>query len=154
LCAERVVKTDSLRDSCGEDDMGECGVETAGGDDRPCRKCGRPVPRQTWAYCSSECRPRASEAKRLRARKADRHCSQAARAASKAAFLERCGNVCEACGTRASLCLDHDHETGRARGILCNACNSALGLLKDSAQRLDGLLAYVRRNVEGGIRGS
>lgn len=28
--------------------------------------------------------------------------------------------------------LDHNHETGEIRGVLCNACNTGIGLLKDS----------------------
>jgi len=28
--------------------------------------------------------------------------------------------------------IDHDHDTGKARGLLCNSCNSGIGFLKDS----------------------
>lgn len=40
---------------------------------------------------------------------------------------------------------DHNHETGEMRGILCHACNVALGLLEDSADAVRGLAAYRER---------
>lgn len=50
---------------------------------------------------------------------------------------------CEACGSTVKLCVDHDHETGAVRGILCGACNMALGLLRDDPEVLRALTKYV-----------
>lgn len=60
-------------------------------------------------------------------------------------------SACEACGSTENLCIDHFHSCcpGEStcgncfRGVLCASCNTALGLLKDSPERLNGLLAYV-----------
>ena len=41
---------------------------------------------------------------------------------------------------------DHDHRTGKFRGILCNNCNSALGYVKESAEILNGLIAYLAKH--------
>lgn len=41
------------------------------------------------------------------------------------------------------LRIDHCHTTGKVRGLLCHQCNAALGLLKDSHDRITGLLAYI-----------
>lgn len=41
-----------------------------------------------------------------------------------------------------SLAVDHDHDSGHLRGLLCARCNRALGLLGDSTERIKGLLAY------------
>lgn len=42
--------------------------------------------------------------------------------------------------------IDHDHETGELRGILCGPCNRALGMLGDSPGRIERLAAYVLRH--------
>lgn len=42
------------------------------------------------------------------------------------------------------LHIDHDHETGEVRGLLCRNCNVALGHLEDDPARIAGLLEYVR----------
>lgn len=61
---------------------------------------------------------------------------------------------CEACGSRDRIAVDHRHDhhdhhakmcPGCIRGLLCSDCNSALGLLSDSALRVEGLLSYIRR---------
>lgn len=44
------------------------------------------------------------------------------------------------------LAVDHDHTTGRIRGLLCMGCNRALGLLNDNAERVKQLADY-RRSV-------
>ena len=59
------------------------------------------------------------------------------------------GGVCTACGSDAwgpgGPQVDHDHATGKVRGILCFGCNTAAGLLRDSAERARALASYLRR---------
>ncbi|CAN5133206.1 hypothetical protein BH09PAT1_BH09PAT1_2710 [soil metagenome] len=60
-------------------------------------------------------------------------------------MLKACNHTCmvKGCGSKKNLNIDHDHKTGRIRGILCNSCNRALGLLSDSAEKLKGLMDYL-----------
>ena len=43
------------------------------------------------------------------------------------------------------LAIDHDHETGRIRGLLCFKCNTALGRVADTESALKRLSDYLRR---------
>ena len=44
------------------------------------------------------------------------------------------------------LFVDHCHETGIIRGLLCNWCNSAEGYLKGSPEVAEGLIKYMRKH--------
>ena len=51
---------------------------------------------------------------------------------------------CAACGIKSDrLQVDHCHDTGKIRGLLCGNCNSALGHAKDDVDRLMALVAYL-----------
>lgn len=47
-------------------------------------------------------------------------------------------------GKRKMLAVDHDHETGKIRGLLCSKCNTALGLLDDSPELLEAAIVYLK----------
>ncbi len=42
------------------------------------------------------------------------------------------------------LCIDHCHETGQIRGLLCRKCNGALGGFKDSISMLEAAIQYLK----------
>ena len=61
---------------------------------------------------------------------------------------EKQNYCCAICGQhedtqKKNLFVDHCHETGRVRGLLCNCCNFALGHFKDSQLLLQKAINYL-----------
>lgn len=48
-------------------------------------------------------------------------------------------------GKEIMLSVDHCHDTGKIRGLLCYTCNTALGLFKDSEELLSNAILYLKR---------
>lgn len=63
-----------------------------------------------------------------------------------AAVLKFQGGVCAGCGEsprKTRLAVDHDHKTGRIRGLLCWLCNRAIGILRDNSDTATRLGKYL-----------
>lgn len=65
------------------------------------------------------------------------------------ARLENQGGGCACCGAKQNasgkrLFVDHCHETGRIRGILCHNCNAGIGALGDNVEGLERAIEYLK----------
>jgi len=70
-------------------------------------------------------------------------------------LLEAQGAKCAICGAIQGhqscygkvcrLAVDHDHRTGKVRGLLCNNCNRGLGRFRDSVENLEAAVRYLQR---------
>jgi hypothetical protein len=58
-------------------------------------------------------------------------------------ILEDQGGLCAICLKRPGTQVDHDHKTGKVRGILCLKCNAGLGALKDNLQLVWSAVDYL-----------
>jgi hypothetical protein len=72
--------------------------------------------------------------------------------------LEQQGYVCAVCqkeetltdraGDVRRLSVDHNHVTGKVRGLLCGRCNLALGNIQDSIPTLKAAITYLEKYNE------
>lgn len=53
--------------------------------------------------------------------------------------------LCEGVDNNA-LCVDHDHSTGKIRGLLCGNCNRALGMVKENKNTLQNMIKYLKKH--------
>jgi len=70
-------------------------------------------------------------------------------------ILEKQNHKCAICGTdetfydknglKSSLAVDHCHETGKLRGLLCHRCNTGIGSLRDSIDLLLKAIMYLEK---------
>ena len=67
-------------------------------------------------------------------------------------LLDKQGGVCAICknpetlsikGKTVNLSIDHCHETGLVRGLLCRSCNVGLGNFRDDTRLLETAISYL-----------
>ncbi|WP_311318340.1 endonuclease VII domain-containing protein [Streptomyces sp. 840.1] len=115
-----------------------------------CPQCGEVKPHGQWERnrsssdgWSSYCRPCRAERNRI---SYFRRTYGLAPAELDALIAAQQGTCC-ICLTASAEHVDHCHETGRVRGVLCFSCNAALGQLKDRPDAIRRAAAYVEGNA-------
>ena len=125
-----------------------------------CRYCGRPIERaQKDPVCRACDASRARDYRKrphVRAAKVNQFRLRAygVTADEYDRLLTAQGGVCAVClrperalrgGIPKTLSVDHDHGSGVVRGLLCQSCNTALGLLDDDPVLLAAASFYLLR---------
>ena len=77
--------------------------------------------------------------------------------------IEEYNRILESQESRCAICwvkpderrlgVDHDHKTGRIRGLLCNPCNRALGGFQDNSVTVQRAADYLRGNGQAQLSG-
>lgn len=123
--------------------------------DLHCQECGKMIPlpesgRRRTVFCSTACKRRAKSAEwRLRAPHYMRQYLYGLSQTEYEALLTAQGGKCAICGTSDwpgkdhRPHVDHCHETGRVRGLLCDFCNRGLGMFSDDPARLRAAAVYL-----------
>lgn len=67
-------------------------------------------------------------------------------------MLDEQNHQCKICSAhqdtlKRAMCVDHDHATGKVRGLLCDTCNRSLGLLKDNVDTMLRAVKYLQGNL-------
>lgn len=55
---------------------------------------------------------------------------------------------CAVCGSlqgKRALAVDHNHSTGEIRDLLCHRCNTSIGLMDESIDKLKALISYLEK---------
>jgi hypothetical protein len=64
------------------------------------------------------------------------------------AYIKATTKECVICGAAEPLVVDHDHATGKIRGMLCNHCNRGLGHFRDDPMLLEFAAQYLYASVD------
>ena len=73
-------------------------------------------------------------------------------------LVKKQNGLCACCGekqdyktvgkTHQELYVDHCHETGRVRGLLCGRCNTGIGMLGDTLEHLRKAVTYLEARIQ------
>jgi Recombination endonuclease VII len=117
---------------------------------KDCKACGISFQPITPAelYCCKECRGKNSYYKR----------NYGINDAILKQMKEDQNNCCAICGSKGFfinknnstelLAVDHDHNTGKVRELLCHNCNRGLGLFQDNFVLLKKAAAYLQKHSD------
>lgn len=56
--------------------------------------------------------------------------------------------ICNKSQSYKMLAVDHNHKTGRVRGLLCSICNTVLGLLYEDMTTMKSMMDYIQKDTK------
>jgi len=137
---------------------------------KTCRKCGEEKPHSAFNKHNDALQPRCKQCEAVYYQENKAHISARNAAYRKAhpqsqrnwrswrhgltveqydVLMKDHEGVCAVCKQpepqNKALSIDHNHLTGKVRGLLCHPCNAALGLLKEDSARIDRLMKYIEK---------
>jgi len=62
--------------------------------------------------------------------------------------FEETGGACEICLRKERLVVDHNHNSGAMRGLLCYSCNAGLGMFLEKREVLSNAINYLDRTSD------
>lgn len=125
---------------------------------RQCERCGRQKSKARRDAAKKYCYSCELEVKRERAERA--HEARVSRvygvpAGSYRRLYEAQDGRCYICrratGKTRRLAVDHDHKTGKVRGLLCGTCNKMLGHVRDNPEVLLRAVVYLNEPPAEGV---
>jgi hypothetical protein len=117
---------------------------------KECRGCGEVKPHSEWHRnitasdgLATRCKPcRAAQSRAEYFRR-----SYGITEAQRDEMIASQAGVCTICLKAPAVHVDHCHETGRVRGVLCFNCNAAIGQLGDDPDTMRRAIAYLEGNA-------
>ncbi|QGZ48111.1 recombination endonuclease VII [Streptomyces sp. QHH-9511] len=111
-----------------------------------CRRCGETRPHADWdrnEAASDGLSTRCKACRAIEGRAGHLKRSYGITEAERAEMVSFQMGICTICLAAPAVHVDHCHETGRVRGVLCFNCNSAIGKLGDDPDTLRRAISYL-----------
>jgi len=128
----------------------------AEGQKKECNKCKVELPLSDFGYNTSGKDPFDKNGYRLRRgdckdcnKQANKGKNEAMKVAKESGISYKApeGTPCALCNKKKNnLVFDHNHETNRFRGYLCNECNRSIGMLGENMENMVKILNYINKD--------
>jgi len=118
----------------------------------PCKTCGKILSIDNYRWINSYRRSECKSCESANSTLTNRIRKYKMSAADYNQRLKDQNNLCYICHDieryHGTLCVDHNHKTGKIRKLLCNRCNRLLGLVGEDITVLTSLVNYIKEHED------